>query len=124
MATIKCKFSKKKFNSSEAVSGIKLKLGVTFARRCFRDVDARDLNICITQRRTIRIFHGTLTKYTTTSDNRSDFIQTGSHSIFHLNLYTKINCCCYAHTNVSSAKIFCMDFTAENKIFTTCMAGS
>ena len=35
--------------------------------------------------------------------------------LVHLNLYTKINCCCYTHTDVSSAKIFCMDFTAENK---------
>ena len=30
----------------------------------------------------------------------------------------------YTHTDVSSAKFFWMDFTAENKIFTTCMAGS
>ena len=35
--------------------------------------------------------------------------------LVHLNLYTKINCCCYTHTDVSSAKLFCMDFTAENK---------
>ena len=35
--------------------------------------------------------------------------------LVRLNLYTKINCCCYTHTDVSSAKIFCMDFTAENK---------
>ena len=35
--------------------------------------------------------------------------------LVHLNLYTKINYCCYTYTDVSSAKIFCMDFTAENK---------
>ena len=35
--------------------------------------------------------------------------------LVHLNLYTKLNYCCYTYTDVSSAKIFCMDFTAENK---------
>ena len=69
----------------------------------------------------------TLTKYNATSDNRSEFYpnrEPHNFPLVHLNLYTKISCCCYTHTDVSSVKIFCMDFTAENKIFTTCMAGS
>ena len=59
----------------------------------------------------------TLTKDNTTSNNTSNSSKPEPHNfpLVHLNLYTKINCCCYTHTDVSSAKIFCMDFIAENK---------
>ena len=69
----------------------------------------------------------TLIKYNTTPDNISHFIQTGSHTIFHWIIWTcilKSTAVAIHAQNVSSAKIFCMDFTAEKKIFTTCMAGN
>ena len=65
----------------------------------------------------------TLARYNTTSNNNNSWKITiypnrepHNFPLVHLNLYTIINCCFYTHTGVSSAKIFCMDFTAENII--------
>ena len=69
-----------------------------------------------------RMLHVTLTKYNTTSNNIFILSKPGATQ-FSIGSFVLVYCC-KTHTHVSSAKIFCMDFTAENKIFTTCMAGS